>query len=139
MEQTKQQYQLLSITTTESFFKRQAVIDETYNKANSTIDLNIEKSFDKDDIGVFVTVELKQEYAGKNLVEIKVTTVGMFKKNGDIEQEAVENFCNINAPAIIFPFIREIIANLSTKGGLQPIIVQPINFVELNKKNKEPK
>lgn len=139
MEQSKQQYQLLSILTTESYFKRQAQIDENYSKATSTIDLDITKSFEGETVGVFVTIELKQEYAGKTLVEIKVTTVGLFKKNGDIPQQAIESFCDINAPAIIFPFIREIIANLSMKGGLQPIIIQPINFVELNKKNKEAK
>lgn len=140
MEQKQPQYQLISITTTESFFKREAVIsDDDYKKTESAIDLNVAKSFDKDEIGVFVTVDLKQELKGKILVEIKITTVGLFKKNVDDPQISIENFCDINAPAIIFPFIRENIANLSMRGGLQPIIIQPINFVELNKKNKEPK
>ncbi len=132
MEQ-KQVYHLLSITTTEANFKRENNIDENYLKVKNNLDLNISKSFDKENFGVFLTVDLKQEFAGKNLVEIKVTCVGVFKKNAEVSEKALDDFCNINAPAIIFPFVREIISNLSTKGGLQPIIIQPINFVDLAK------
>lgn len=132
-QQNKQQFQLISIITTEANFRREDFIDENYNKVKNKIELNVAKHFGKDDFGVFLTVGLKQEFEGKTLVEFKITTSGIFKKNGEIPEEVVNNFCDINAPAIIFPFVREIIANLSMKGGLQPVIIQPINFVELSK------
>ena len=137
MEQTKQAFQLISITNTESYFRRDNVIDENYTKAKNNLELNITKNFETDQFGVFLTVDLKQEFGGKNLVEVRVTSVGVFKKNGEISEDSVNSFCDVNAPAIIFPFIREIIANLSMKGGLQPIIIQPINFVELSKQEKK--
>lgn len=137
MEQTKQAFNLISIINIESSFKRELIINEDYTKAKNILDLNISKNFDKDEFGVFLTIDLKQEYGGKNLVELHVTSVGVFKKNGDISDEATNAFCDVNAPAIIFPFVREIISNLSVKGGLQPIIIQPINFVELNKQEKK--
>jgi len=137
MEQPKQTYQLISITNTESYFKRENALDNNYLKATNNLDLNIAKNFENDQFGVFLTVHLKQEFEGKVLVEVKVTTIGVFKKTGDITQEALDAFCNVNAPAIIFPFVREIIANLSMKGGIQPIMIQPINFIELNKQEKK--
>lgn len=136
MEQTKQAFNLISIINIESAFKREIIINEDYTKAKNILELNISKNFEKDEFGVFLTIDLKQEYGGKNLVELHVTSVGVFKKNGDISDEATNSFCDVNAPAIIFPFVREIIANLSVKGGLQPIIIQPINFVELSKQEK---
>lgn len=136
MEQPKHAFQLISITNIESLFKRENVIDENYNKAKNNLELNIAKHFDKEQFLVFLTVDLKQEFGGKNLVEVKATSVGVFKKNTEVSEDTLNGFCDVNAPAIIFPFIREIIANLSMKGGLQPIIIQPINFIELNKQGK---
>lgn len=137
MEQTKQVFELISIMNLESQFKRDNIIDENYNKVKNNIELNVAKNFDKEQFAVSLTISLKQEFEGKNLVELKVTSVGLFKKNGEVPEASLNGFCDINAPAIIFPFVREIIANLSMKGGLQPIMIQPINFVELSKQEKK--
>lgn len=42
----------------------------------------------------------------------------------------IEVFTNVNAPAIIFPFLREHLASISMKAGIQPIMLQPVNFVK---------
>ena len=139
MEQQKPAFNLISITTLEAFFKREAAIDQSYARAKNNLVLNITKQFENDNIGVILTVTLNQELEGKNLVEMRVTTVGVFKKQGEVPEEAITNFCDINGPAIIFPYVREIFSNLSMKGGLQPIVIQPINFVELSKQEKEKK
>jgi preprotein translocase subunit SecB len=56
---------------------------------------------------------------------------GVFRKSETVTEEQFNNFCDINAPAIIFPFVREIIATQTAKAGVQPVVIQPINFVEL--------
>jgi preprotein translocase subunit SecB len=47
-----------------------------------------------------------------------------------------EEFTSINAPALIFPYIREHITAITQKAGIKPIIIQPINFVALAKERE---
>jgi len=138
MEQDKNLIELLAITSTEISFKRENNIDENYKKAVNNLDINLETNFGHlKTTGIFtvaVIINLTQTLEGKKLVQIKTVTVGTFRKSDKIEDANLDQFCGINAPAIIFPFIRETISGLSIKGGLAPIIVQPINFIELSKK-----
>src|SRR5208282_409540 len=75
----------------------------------------------------------KQTFETITFLETKVVMAGTFKKASDLDDAVLETFCNINAPAIIFPFIREMISSMSLKAGVQPILIQPINFVDLSK------
>ena len=133
----KNQIQLLAITSTEIYFKRENSLDESYIKAQSKLDINVERNYTNLQtngiFNVFVTVNITQTLDDKDLVTIRTTTAGTFRKSDKIEDNNLHQFCDINAPAIIFPFIRETISGLSVKGSLAPIIVQPINFIELNK------
>jgi preprotein translocase subunit SecB len=61
--------------------------------------------------------------------------LGIFEPS-DWNDPHLENFANINAPAIIYPFIREHIASLTTKAKM-PYILPPFNFVELAKNKAE--
>lgn len=121
--------------TTQAFFNREKQISvEEYKQAKNNLKIDIEKNFPQNDFfEVSLTLDLKQTFNDKALVECKVTTCGVFKKNSEMSEIELGNFCDINAAAIIFPFVREIVSNLSSKGGIQPIILQPINFVELKK------
>jgi preprotein translocase subunit SecB len=128
------QVRLKSILTTEVIFKRENIISiEEYAKADGHLDINVSKHLQEKEMFVFLTVTLTQKNEERTLVEIKVTNAGHFETDEILSEDKKEAFCSINAPAIIFPFIREIIVSLSVKAGLDPILIQPINFVELNK------
>ncbi|MBK6835049.1 MAG: protein-export chaperone SecB [Bacteroidetes bacterium] len=72
-------------------------------------------------------------YEDKVLISIKTSHTATFDKQGSsIEDKILDNFININAPAIIFPFVREEIASLTSKAGVGGVLIQPVNFVELN-------
>jgi preprotein translocase subunit SecB len=130
-------FELGPIVTLECYFKRDHNIDDRYAKCVNNLKVDTSKSINEDEIIIFLTVNLTQSFENTNLVEVKVTNAAGFKKIGEMTQQVIDDFCNINAPAIIFPFIRETIASLSTKAGLMPIIIQPVNFVDLNKKKTE--
>ncbi len=51
----------------------------------------------------------------------------------------LNQFADNNAGAIIFPYIREIIASTTLKSGINPIILQPLNIPALIKQSKEKK
>ena len=45
--------------------------------------------------------------------------VGWFELVGEVPAQAIDNFGNINGPAILYPFAREVIANLTMKGAFR--------------------
>jgi len=46
--------------------------------------------------------------------------------------------CKVNFPAIIFPFIREYIADITRRAGLKPLVIDPQNFAaNIEKEQKD--
>jgi len=46
-------------------------------------------------------------------------------------KKMLDQFAKINCPAIIFPYIRETVADLTRRAGFPPLHLDPINFVEM--------
>jgi preprotein translocase subunit SecB len=59
---------------------------------------------------------------------MKVTIEGTFTAQ---DHQELKRFSKINAVAHLFPFVREIIANITTKAGVPPLLLPPINFSAL--------
>ena len=49
----------------------------------------------------------------------------------NIPQEALQPALLIEAPRLIFPFARAIVADLTRESSLPPLLIQPIDFVQL--------
>lgn len=60
------------------------------------------------------------------LVEIK--QAGIFLLEGTTDSEQIDHIMSTTAPTILFPYAREAISSLVTKGGFPQLIVPPINF-----------
>lgn len=76
-------------------------------------------------------------YNNEEQYRIEVTMVGVFKCNGNPTPEQKDSFGRINGAAIIFPFIREHIANIALKAGLGVVILPPVNFTKINTKENQ--
>lgn len=98
-------------------------------KSNIDISVNSQTKENK----VFVTVTLKFEQLKEQLAEVSciITMLGEFEQVGEIDLD-LESFGKVNGAAIIYPYIREQLSNLSLKAGLGNIILPPANFVKLN-------
>ena len=66
--------------------------------------------------------------------EIKAGSV--FQFDGVPDEKILKQFATINCPAIIFPYIRETIADLTRRAGFPPLHLDPVNFIELAKKRE---
>ncbi len=56
----------------------------------------------------------------------------------DGEDEHIQRLCMINIPAILFPYLRETVADVTRRSGNQPMHLSTINFVDVAKaKGKE--
>ncbi len=54
-----------------------------------------------------------------------------------IEGEMLEQVLLIYCPNLLFPFIRRIIANLTSDSGISPLMLEPIDFAQLYARRKE--
>ena len=63
-------------------------------------------------------------------LKIEIDSKGYFNfKNAD--KETLSNFLFVNAPAILFPYLRAYISSLSTLSGIHPIILPTLNLTSL--------
>lgn len=64
---------------------------------------------------------------------------GLFLLNRRAKTKEIEPFARINCPAILFPFVRECIADITRRAGLNPLILPAINFIELGRESDQTK
>jgi preprotein translocase subunit SecB len=67
--------------------------------------------------------------AGK-IYELELVYGGLFKIES-MPASALEPFLLINCPALIFPFARRLIADITREGGFPPLLLDPIDFSQL--------
>ncbi len=53
------------------------------------------------------------------------------------DDNMLNKLVSINCPAILFPYLRETIADLTRRAGFDPLHIDPINFIELAKQRGE--
>lgn len=58
---------------------------------------------------------------------------GIFKLSENPSKDELERLSNINCPAIIFPFLRETIADITRRAGFPSLYLPVTNFVNLRK------
>ena len=133
MENTKSPetgFRIEKILLLESSFSRVNNVifgKEVNNDTHIHVDVNVKESV----IIVNETVSFSQKYQDDEQVAIKVRMVGTFNVVGVTEITDYEGFGRINGAAIIFPYIREHVTNLSIKAGLGAIILPPVNFTAI--------
>ncbi|MCF2498405.1 protein-export chaperone SecB [Dyadobacter chenhuakuii] len=72
-----------------------------------------------------------------DLLQMAVRMDGLFDLESDLPGPNEDYLANVNAPAIIYPFIREHIASITAKSGIEAILLPPFNFVEQYQKMQE--
>lgn len=81
-----------------------------------------------------VEVELRLEATAKDgetvLFAIELVYAGIFRLT-NIPQENRMPVAMIECPRLLFPFARQIIADASRNGGFPPLLIDPIDFVQL--------
>src|SRR5450755_2518347 len=60
----------------------------------------------------------------------ELTYAGVFTLTG-LPDNAIEPVLLVECPRILFPFARNILADVTREGGFPPVLLQPIDFVQL--------
>lgn len=125
----KSGFTLENIILTESSFNRisDVIFDD---KVQNSIDINVGVASSEPKIAVTVDVAVAQNRDKVEQFRITAKMVGVFKKEGESDIKSDEDFGRINGAAIVFPFVREHIANMALKGGLGTVLIPPVNFTK---------
>ena len=79
-------------------------------------------------------VELKLRVHAKSedrqLFLLELAYAGLFRLS-NIPEEAMQPILLIQAPHMLFPFARRIVADVVRDGGMPPLMIEPIDFVAL--------
>jgi len=76
------------------------------------------------DMGVFISNDEKT-------VNIETIAVGNYSFPLDQEFENLKNFLYLNAPALLFPYVRAYISTLTALSGIKPITLPTMNLSQL--------
>lgn len=68
---------------------------------------------------------------------LEIVLSGFFQFNHEISDEDLDPIAHVNMAAILFPFLRQVVADTTTKGGFAPLLLPSVNFVE-SYKNRRP-
>ncbi|MGV2431879.1 MAG UNVERIFIED_CONTAM: protein-export chaperone SecB [Rickettsiaceae bacterium] len=92
------------------------------------LDLNvvrIEKQ--KDIFEVSLNIDAKATSKDKTLFVVELKYAGIFTLTNFSDEER-KFILGVHCPALLFPFARQVIAEMTQSGGFQPLMIDPIDF-----------
>ena len=127
-------FKIINILLLESNFNR--VLNVTFNEKaiENAVDISVKSTVNENKVIVKEILNFESKFNGISEVSCKIAMIGIFEKIGETNI-SIEDFGNVNGPAILFPYIREHFSNLALKAGLGNIFLPPTNFVSLNNKS----
>ena len=81
-----------------------------------------------------VEVEVKQD--DKTIYLVEIQQAGVFLISG-IEGEELKQILASYCPSLLYPYAREAISDLVSKGGFPQLLLQPVNFDRLYQQARE--
>ena|SRR3989338_5824756 len=96
-----------------------------------SMDINIKtNNLDKDVYEIVLSITVTAKAQDKIAFLTEVQQAGIFTLKG-FPQDQLKGLLGIFCPQMLYPYVREVITNLTTKGGFPPLYLQPINFEAL--------
>lgn len=91
---------------------------------NIQIELDASVKSDSSDAEVILTVDLNDQ---NDNFSLHLIVVGYFEAYGMAEEER-NKFIALNAPAILFPYVRAYVSTMTAQAGIIPIVLPTINL-----------
>ncbi len=67
----------------------------------------------------------------KTVFHVELDFAGMAKVGGGVDESLIEPILSIEVPHLLFPFARNIIADVTRDGGYPPLLINPVDFAAL--------
>lgn len=112
---------------------------ENMRKVSITQDFSADIAYDMNGVSyVQLNLEIKNE-KNESPFDLSVSIVGFFELNSeDYEEEDYINLLKVNAVAILYPYLRSIVTDITSKANaFNPLILPPMNIASmLNEERK---
>jgi len=86
------------------------------------------------EVDLHITATAKHGEATAFVVEL--VYAGLFTLR-NVPADQLEAVCLIECPRLIFPFARRIVADATRDGGFPPLLLDPIDFFQLYRRNRQ--
>jgi len=126
MKKLEAQFRFIDFRVMKSIYQIDAQKFKQGGKLDVSFKFPTELDYTHDNLISF-PMEVLIENEEKTL-RIQVGILGIFESDVDITKE--KSFIEVNAPAIIFPYIRAYVSNLTSMSGIQPILLPTYNMTK---------
>jgi preprotein translocase subunit SecB len=94
------------------------------------VDLNA-KRLDTEMFEVELKIRVDAKNDGKALFLLEVAYAGVFRLTNVPDTATQQAILLIQAPHMLFPFVRRVVADIVRDGGMPPLMIEPIDFMAL--------
>jgi preprotein translocase subunit SecB len=95
------------------------------------VDLNASRLPEKDIFEVELKIRVDAKADGRALFLLEVAYAGVFRLSNVPDIATQQMILLIQAPHMLFPFLRRIVADVVRDGGMPPLMIEPIDFLAL--------
>ena len=95
------------------------------------VDLNAARLAEKDMFEVELKIRVDAKNDGKALFLLEVAYAGIFRLTNVADTATQQMILLIQAPHMLFPFVRRIVSDVVRDGGMPPLMIEPIDFMAL--------
>ena len=95
------------------------------------VDLNASRLSEKDMFEVELKIRVDAKADGRALFLLEVAYAGVFRLTNVPDIATQQMILLIQAPHMLFPFLRRIVADVVRDGGMPPLMIEPIDFLQL--------
>jgi preprotein translocase subunit SecB len=95
-----------------------------------SVEIGLRTRTDQVDTDVYetvLTITVTAKAADKTLFLVEAAQAGIFTIRG-VPQDRLQPVIAIHCPTVLFPYVRETIADATTRAGYPPVHLAPINF-----------
>jgi len=95
-----------------------------------TVDLQARRMQDNGPFEVIIKMRVTAEQEGRTLFLLEIAYGGIFVLD-KVPEEVLQPFLLIECPRLLFPYVRRIVSDMVSDGGLPPLMIEPIDFAQL--------
>jgi len=95
-----------------------------------SVDMQARRMQDNGPYEVVMKLRVNANQEDKTIFLLEMAYGGIFILER-VPEEAIQPLLLIECPRMMFPFVRRIIADLVSDGGLPPLMIEPIDFAQL--------
>jgi preprotein translocase subunit SecB len=100
---------------------------------NVSINVGVKKQTD-DLYAVELTFNAKAEREKQVLFNVELVYGGVFRVK-NVPEAQMPLVLMIECPRLIFPFARQVLANVTQQGGFPPLMMDPVDFAQIYRQN----